>query len=83
MTNRYNFSNVDVEYLRENCEGSNETNDRARVWHDDGAMGIVYRGTSYYFMIGQEVSRSEYNRQANNILRESGVVGPRVSGDNN
>ncbi len=81
--NNYNFENVNVEYLRENCEDNNVVGGVNRVWHDDGNMGVVYEGVSYWFGVGQEVSSSEYNRQCNRLLREAGVVGPRVTGRNN
>ncbi len=58
------------------------SNGENEVIHDDGFMHVHFNGMSYAFNIGQEVSSSQYNRQANQILREIGVSGT-VTGRNN
>lgn len=86
MTNEYNFENVNVEYLHDNSNDEyvleNHNNDN-EVIHDDGCMSIMYNGVQYCFNVGQEVSSSVYNRECNQILNQSGITGPRVTGNNN
>lgn len=67
------MSNINIEYLRENCfEECNDGID-GQITHDDGYMNIGIGSIRYVFDIGQGISNSEYNLQCNKILRESGI----------
>lgn len=76
------MENVNVEYLRENCFDQYNDGVDGQIVHDDGFMHIGVGNVRYSFDVGQEVSSSEYNRQCNRILRESGISHV-VSGRNN
>lgn len=79
----FNFEGFNANDARESadliCEDSTMAHE---VSHDDGNMHVSLGGTRYVFDIGQEVSSSQYNREANRILRQIGVSGL-VRGQNN
>lgn len=78
------MNNVNVDYLKDSAEmifddGADSSD---MIVHDDGAMSVSVGEKRYCFLIGQEVSPSEYNRQANQILKNAGI-NHKVSGRNN
>ena len=71
MNNNYNLS---VELLNEVMEESNEDNrGQNRFWGDDGAVGVVQNGVSYWYYIGQEYNRSEFSVIARRISDALGL----------
>ena len=81
---KYNFSDVTVERLDSLSEMQfPELGQPNEVMHDDGTLHITYNGIRYCFDIGQDVSLRVYNHNANLILRDVGITGPKVTGNNN
>lgn len=76
------MTNVNVEYLRNNCFDSYNDGVDGEITHDDGFMHVNVGTTRFSFHVGQEVSSSTYNRICNEILRDANI-NHTVTGRNN
>ena len=81
---QYDFKNINKEYLERECFDEYEDGNEDNIMHDDGFMHIELKsGKRYSFDIGQnEISNSQYNKEANIILKEANISGSKISGQN-